>query len=234
MERSSWKGRGGLGRWFYNIEKVVTGDEEEAGALLVQEADGVLQEAGAEIPGGYQKQLRKEHQVQQQKQVIGTRAGGLRNQLQIQDREDQPGTSPHPHRNRRPPHQNPLPEVRADAEARQGGTPQQGQEHGQEQAVRRDQAPQPQAPQPRRRHLYSPQHSDEVKNSSLEKAETPHSGKNYSFRKAHESHRSGIKKTALEKYVSESLENLELGNKKKLYSSSKQNELKSTLKKQQI
>jgi hypothetical protein len=46
---------------------------------------------------------------------------------------------------------------------------------------------------------------DNFKNSSLEKNETPHSGKNYSFRKAHESYRSGIKKTALEKYVSESL-----------------------------
>ena len=63
---------------------------------------------------------------------------------------------------------------------------------------------------------------DVIKNSSLEKAETPHSGKNYSFRKAHNSHRSGLKKTALEKYVSESLENLELGNRKKLISNSKQ------------
>jgi hypothetical protein len=44
---------GGVGGWFYNIEKVVTGDEEEAGTVLVQEADGVLQEAVAEIPGGY-------------------------------------------------------------------------------------------------------------------------------------------------------------------------------------
>lgn len=40
---------------------------------------------------------------------------------------------------------------------------------------------------------------------SLEKVDTPHSGKHYSFRKAHESHRAGLKKTALEKYVSESL-----------------------------
>ncbi len=63
---------------------------------------------------------------------------------------------------------------------------------------------------------------DVIKNSSLEKTETPHSGKNYSFRKAHNSHRSGLKKTALEKYVSESLENLELGNRKKLISNSKQ------------
>lgn len=31
-------------------------------------------------------------------------------------------------------------------------------------------------------HLYE---DDVVKNSSLEKNETPHSGKNYSFRKAH-------------------------------------------------
>ena len=72
---------------------------------------------------------------------------------------------------------------------------------------------------------------DAVKNNSLEKAETPHSGKNYSFRKAHESHRAGFKKTALEKYVSESLENLELG-RKKMESSSKQSDIKNTLKKQ--
>ena len=75
---------------------------------------------------------------------------------------------------------------------------------------------------------------DVVKNSSLEKTETPHSGKNYSFRKAHESHRSGFKKTALEKYVSESLENLELGGKKRTDSHSKQSDIKNTLKKQQV
>jgi hypothetical protein len=64
---------------------------------------------------------------------------------------------------------------------------------------------------------------DLAKNSSLDKNETPHSGKHYSFRKAHESHRSGLKKTALEKYVSESLENLDIANKNKMTSSSKQN-----------
>lgn len=80
--------------------------------------------------------------------------------------------------------------------------------------------------------MYLPAYPDDVvKNSSLEKTETPHSGKNYSFRKAHESQRSGFKKTALEKYVSESLENLELG-RKKAESASKQSDIKNTLKKQ--
>jgi hypothetical protein len=83
---------------------------------------------------------------------------------------------------------------------------------------------------------FSPHTDDGVKNSSLEKQqlETPHSGKNYSFRKAHESQRSGFKKTALEKYVSESLENLELGRKKVDSSSNKQSDIKNTLKKQPL
>jgi len=55
----------------------------------------------------------------------------------------------------------------------------------------------------------------------LEKLDTPHSGKHYSFRKAHEYHRSGLKKTALEKYVYESLENLDMA-KKKMITSNKQ------------
>ena len=67
----------------------------------------------------------------------------------------------------------------------------------------------------------------------MEKYEAPLSGKYHSFRKAHESHRSGLKKTALEKYVHDSLENLDYG-RKKMTSSSKQNELKSTLKKNQL
>lgn len=81
--------------------------------------------------------------------------------------------------------------------------------------------------------MYLYVHIDDLKSNSVEKVDTPHSGKNYSFRKAHESHRSGLKKTALEKYVSESLENLDIA-KKKMFCTSKQNELKSTLKKAQI
>ena len=58
-----------------------------------------------------------------------------------------------------------------------------------------------------------------IKNNSLEKTETPLSGKhpNQSFRRAHESHRSGNKKTALERYISESLESLEYPKKKKVF-----------------
>ena len=57
-----------------------------------------------------------------------------------------------------------------------------------------------------------------IKNSSLEKPDTPLSGKyaNQSFRKQYESHRSGNKKTALEKYISESLESLDYPKKKKM------------------
>ena len=49
-----------------------------------------------------------------------------------------------------------------------------------------------------------------IKNGSLEKYDGPLSGKHayQSFRRPHDSHRSAAKKTALEDYVSSSLENL--------------------------
>ena len=49
-----------------------------------------------------------------------------------------------------------------------------------------------------------------IKNGSLEKYDAPLTGKHpyQSFRKPHDSHRSVAKKTAIEDYVSNSLENL--------------------------